>query len=116
MIAKKDNKYFIALFSFLLLLGFVFSPIVVTFGQESEIWMKSYGGPNDDDCFSALLALDGGYILAGDTASLGVGETDVLLIKTDSTGIIPEFSTFQVLLVIVTLTLLIIIHKTKLSI
>ena len=86
MISAKKRIASFALFSILLFLSLVLSPVVVTFGQESTIWMKTFGGTNNDNCFSALLALDGGYILAGDTASFGVGETDVWLIKTDENG------------------------------
>jgi len=86
MISSNKHVKSFALFSFLLLLCFIFFPVIVTFGQESAIWMKNFGGTNNDDCSSALLALDGGYILAGKTASFGAGETDVWLIKTDSSG------------------------------
>jgi hypothetical protein len=55
-------------------------------GEEPAIWDMTYGGTGNDDCFSVLKANDGGYILAGDTASFGAGETDVWLIKTDVNG------------------------------
>jgi hypothetical protein len=86
MISAHRIKSLFVLFSFLLMLVFLLFPVVVTFGQQSEIWMKNFGGINDDDCFSVLVAPDGGYILAGHTASFGVGENDVWLIKTDSNG------------------------------
>ena len=71
---------------FLLLVCLLSSLIIPVFGEESVIWTKTYGGSNNDDCFSVLEANDGGYILAGDTASFGAGETDVLLVKTDVNG------------------------------
>jgi hypothetical protein len=86
MINKNHSSTSICFLSFLLLSFFAFFPILTTFGQESNIWMKNFGGINDENCFSALTTPDGGYILVGETASFGAGETDVWLIKTDSNG------------------------------
>ena len=86
MISTNKSLTLFSFFSLLLLLGLIFSPIVVTFGQESEIWVKTFGGTNNEDFSKVLLASDGGYVLAGDTASFGAGEKDVWLIKTDSNG------------------------------
>jgi len=76
----------IVLGCFFLSLCIVFSQITITFGEESVIWNKTYGGTNNDDCFSVVKANDGGYMLAGDTSSFGAGETDIWLIKTDTNG------------------------------
>jgi hypothetical protein len=86
MLSTNRFKSLFILFLILLVLVFLLSFTLVVFGQESEIWMKNFGGISDDNCFSALIAPDGGYILAGHTASFGAGETDVWLIKTDSNG------------------------------
>ena len=77
MFTKFSHSYSIFLFIFLLLLCLVFSPVIVVFSQEPESWMKTFGGTRDDDSFSAIIAPDGGYILTGDTASSGAGNTDV---------------------------------------
>ena len=86
MFAQRRIPHLITLFCISMLLLFVFSSFNLSLGQESEIWMKTIGGTNNDDCSSALIAPDGGYMLAGYTSSFGAGETDVWLVKTDITG------------------------------
>ena len=78
-------------------------------------WNKTYGGATHESPHSLLKIDEGGYLLAGFSASYGSGDTDVFLIKTDTEGIIFEFSTVQVISVIIGLTLLIITYKKKLS-
>jgi hypothetical protein len=50
------------------------------------IWSETYGGPGDEYGWS-LLSLDGdGFILAGETNSIGNGRIDALLIRVDPSG------------------------------
>jgi len=49
-------------------------------------WMKSYGLINDENGNSVLQTKDGGYIIAGFTKSIGTGESDAWLVKTNSGG------------------------------
>ncbi len=49
-------------------------------------WTRTYGGVNWDGAFSVDVAADGGYIVAGQTASSGAGSTDAWLLRTDTTG------------------------------
>jgi hypothetical protein len=51
-----------------------------------EIWIKTYGGNNDDLASMALSITDNSFILVGSTKSFGSGERDVYLIKTDLDG------------------------------
>jgi hypothetical protein len=48
-------------------------------------WIKSYGNTGDDQGYSVIPTLDGGYALAGYTTN-GSGDWDALLAKTDSAG------------------------------
>jgi hypothetical protein len=49
-------------------------------------WQRTYGGSADDKYAVVQPTADGGYILAGTTASYGAGNEDVWLVKTDSAG------------------------------
>jgi hypothetical protein len=49
-------------------------------------WAKTYGGTNYDKAYSVQQTSNGGYIVAGWTASFGAGGWDIFLIKTDANG------------------------------
>jgi len=49
-------------------------------------WQKTYSGPNCDCAYSVVQTVDGGYALAGQTYSFGVGLGDFWLVKTDADG------------------------------
>lgn len=50
------------------------------------LWTKTYGGAMEDTAYSVYPTSDGGYIIAGITNSMGAGDLDGYLVKTDSAG------------------------------
>jgi hypothetical protein len=52
----------------------------------NTIWHRTYGGTEEELCWSAAPTSDGGFVMAGYTNSFGAGESDFYLIKTDSLG------------------------------
>jgi hypothetical protein len=49
-------------------------------------WNRTYGGDSTDGASAVIRTADGGYALAGQTASLGAGMGDAWLIKTEADG------------------------------
>jgi len=60
--------------------------LVKTDGNGDSVWSRTFGGTNDDLCWSVQQTSDGGYALAGYTHSFGVGDDDFWLVKTDANG------------------------------
>lgn len=60
--------------------------LIRTDADGNQIWLKTYGGPQDDEGYSVLQTSDGGFVVAGVTSSFGAGGRDVYLIKTDPLG------------------------------
>lgn len=58
------------------------------------IWEKTYGDIGSDSAYSVQKTQDGGFIVAGETASFGTGNTDYWVIKLDENGIITWQKTF----------------------
>jgi hypothetical protein len=50
------------------------------------MWTRTYGGINNDYCYSVSQTSDSGFIMAGHTRSFGSGNWDIYLIKTDMDG------------------------------
>ena len=50
------------------------------------VWDKPFGGDEQDVAKYAQQTGDGGYIVVGDTKSYGEGDSDIWMIKTDSSG------------------------------
>lgn len=60
--------------------------LVKTDSSGNMLWNRTYGGASNDDAWSIKETIDGGFALAGWTASLGAGIGDFWLIKTDQYG------------------------------
>jgi hypothetical protein len=50
-------------------------------------WEVTYGGNEDDICYSLAVTYDQGFILAGSTKSYGEGSEDAWVVKTDMNGV-----------------------------
>ncbi len=65
--------------------GIDFWLLKTDFNGQPE-WNTTVGGSNDERFFSLIQTEDGGYALAGDTQSFGVGKKDFFLVKLGPTG------------------------------
>ena len=68
--------------------------LVKTDSLGVEEWSKTFGGDTIDVGYSVQVTGDGGYIIAGNTASFGAGGLDYYLVKTDSLGVEEWSKTF----------------------
>jgi hypothetical protein len=60
--------------------------LVKTNSSGDTLWTRTYGGAKDETGSSVRQSSDGGYIIAGSTASFGSGLSDMYLVKTNSSG------------------------------
>ncbi|MFC1547198.1 T9SS type A sorting domain-containing protein [Candidatus Neomarinimicrobiota bacterium] len=54
--------------------------------QPDTVWTKTYGGEGNDKFYAIEAAVDGGFLLAGYTTSLGTDNTDGWLVRIDENG------------------------------
>jgi hypothetical protein len=62
--------------------------LIKTDSLGNTLWTRVYGGDDSERGRSVRQTSDGGYVVAGYTASFGAGQTDVYLVKTDQNGLI----------------------------
>jgi hypothetical protein len=60
--------------------------LIKTDVEGNATWTRTYGGAQDDYCWSVEQTSDGGYILAGYSESFGGGNGVAWVIKTDADG------------------------------
>jgi len=90
-------------------------PLIGSVGASSEMWSQTYGGTRSDAAYSLIETSDGGFAIAGYTDSFGAGDYDFWLVKTDEYGVIPEFPSWIILPLFLTVTLVVAIFRRKLS-
>ena len=68
---------------------------ILKLNAKGEVeWQKTFGGKDDDEANSIQQTADGGYIVAGWTASIGSGGKDVYILKLNSKGEVEWQKTF----------------------
>jgi len=60
--------------------------VIKTDSGGNPIWTQCYGGLEDEELYDIKATLDGHYILAGYTKSIGNGGADIWLLEVDSLG------------------------------
>jgi PKD repeat protein len=68
------------------ILGFVVMSLVISSPCYAQGWAKTYGGSSWESPGSIQQALDGGYVIGGQTSSFGAGGSDIWVLKLDSIG------------------------------
>ena len=60
--------------------------LIKTDASGDTLWSRTYGLTGSEWGFSVIQTNDGGYVVAGETASSGAGGSDVYLLKLDADG------------------------------
>ena len=83
---RKALAAFFVLAFFTLFPAVILNPINFVSASSSEGWSRTYGGAADDEAMAVVQTSDRGYAIAGYTESLGAGNSDFWLVKTDAYG------------------------------
>ncbi|OFY95874.1 MAG: hypothetical protein A2309_05105, partial [Bacteroidetes bacterium RIFOXYB2_FULL_35_7] len=89
MIATRDSGFLMIGNTFLgndTINGYIQAWLIKTDSIGNVEWERKFGGINADYVYNVKQTPDSGYIVAGQTASMGAGSTDLWLFKTDSEG------------------------------
>lgn len=68
--------------------------LVKTDAAGTLLWSRTYGGASYDEATSVYATNDGGVVVAGRTLNFGAGNTDILVIRTNSAGDVQWARTF----------------------
>lgn len=82
-----DNGYIVAGFTNSYGTGGQDAYLVKTDANGDTLWTRTYGGPNNDNAYSAQQTSDGGYIISGSKFQSALRQYDVWLIRTDANGV-----------------------------
>jgi len=84
---NKDLGFYIAGFSNSFGNGDFNAYLVKTNLNGEQLWEKNYGKPSSwERVNDAVMALDSGIVMVGETTDMNTGNTDILIIKTDKNG------------------------------
>ncbi len=85
-VVTSDNSFALAGYSSSKGAGGMDYWLVRTDANGNKVWDRTYGGIGYDTARALVQTSDGGFALAGTTASKGAGYNDFWLVRTDSTG------------------------------
>lgn len=110
-----SRKLILSFMAVFVLSSFGFAVVVEA---SSTGWSQTYGGTKTDCATSLVKTIDGGYAIAGFTSSFATGtssiqDSDFWLVKTDEYGIVPEYSSWVLLSIMLVATFVIVIYKKK---
>jgi len=71
--------------------------LIRTDENGDTLWTATYGGNEHDDCYSASLTSDGGYILGGRTQSFGAIGNDIWVVKTERDPLLAPPGSFNLI-------------------
>ena len=80
-----DGGYIIAGLTVLTGVGHIVY-LIKTDEDGDTLWTRTFGGGGTDEAMAVQQTIDGGYIIVGYTNTIGSGNYDILLIKTDGFG------------------------------
>ena len=115
LIPAIDGGYVLAGYSEALSFGNIDFWLLKTDAAGNMMWDKKYGGTNDEMAYALIQASESGYAIAGYTNSEGAGGFDGWVVKTDETGVVPEYTSLLVPALVLTTNAFIIINKKLLT-
>lgn len=86
VIETSDQDYLIVGQSYSFGSGIGDAWLIKTNVNGDTLWTKTYGGPDVEYAYSVMETTDEGLLICGSTASIGTGDSDIFLIKTDRQG------------------------------